>query len=175
MATWLRGARWTMAHRSQGDKLLALASNEGLGVIAPAWAMEPRREGKFRGRGLLPAPYSFTATAREASEACRPEPIARLSASRTASSVSTWREPCLRWLASQLVRVGICKAPCLALALGLPRMALSVGWTGTGKPFSALSASPLAACLAAILGATTPRTSSQRTRPCAGHFFNAGS
>jgi hypothetical protein len=33
----------------------------------------------------------------------------------------------LRWQACQLVRVGIYKAPRLALALGLPRMALSVG------------------------------------------------
>ena len=36
-------------------------------------------------------------------------------------------KPCLRWRARQLIKVGIYKAPCLALALGLPRMALSGG------------------------------------------------
>lgn len=60
-----------------------------------------------------------------------------------------------RWRARQLVKVGICRAPCRALALGLPRMALSIGLVGSGVSLQhhaegASPTVPLAAYRAAI-------------------------
>ncbi len=65
-----------------------------------------------------------------------------------------------RWRARQLVKVGIYRAPCLALALGLPRMALSVGCAGGSYPnFESQGCHPFtfSGLSARILGATTPR------------------
>jgi len=72
-----------------------------------------------------------------------------------------WRKPLTMLAGLPTVEVGICKAPCLALALGLPRMALSVGLIGQGFPLllrnGAFAIAPLAAYRAAIRGVVAPR------------------
>jgi hypothetical protein len=57
-----------------------------------------------------------------------------------------------RWRRRQLVKVGICRARCCALALGLPRMALSVGCGTKGCPVRGLRFRTLSRVVARQLG-----------------------